>query len=82
MLLYVDPNNTNPITITGASNTVYTGTIYAPSSQVTLEGGGTSIGINAQVIGESVKISGNAELNLTYDESKNFFLPPAIDLVK
>jgi hypothetical protein len=82
MLLYVDPNNTNPITITGASNTVYTGTIYAPSSQVMLEGGGTSIGINAQVIGESVKISGNAELNLTYDESKNFFLPPAIDLVK
>jgi hypothetical protein len=82
MLLYVDPNNTNPITITGASNTVYTGTIYAPSSQVTLEGGGASIGINAQVIGESVKISGNAELNLTYDESKNFFLPPAIDLVK
>jgi Flp pilus assembly protein TadG len=82
MLLYVDPNNTNPITITGASNTVYTGTIYAPSSLVTLEGGGTSIGINAQIIGDTVKISGNAELNITYDESKNFFLPPAIDLVK
>jgi hypothetical protein len=40
------------------------------------------MGINAQVIGETVIISGNAELNLTYDESKNFFLPPAIDLVK
>ncbi len=82
MLLYVDPNNTNPITITGASNTLYSGTIYAPSSLVTLEGGGTTIGINAQVIGQSVKISGNAELNLTYDESKLFLLPPAIDLVK
>ncbi len=82
MLLFVDPNNSNPITITGASNTVYTGTIYAPSSLVTLEGGGTTIGINAQVIGNSVIITGNAELNITYDESKNFFLPPAIDLVK
>jgi len=82
MLLYVDPNNTNPIKITGTSNTVYSGTIYAPSSLVTLEGGGTTIGINAQVIGESVKISGNAELNISYEESKLFFLPPAIDLVK
>lgn len=82
MLLYVDPNNTNPITITGASNTLYTGTIYAPSSLVTLEGGGTTIGINAQIIGDSVIITGNAELNLTYDESKLFFLPPALDLVK
>lgn len=82
MLLYVDPNNTNPITITGASNTLYTGTIYAPSSLVTLEGGGTTIGVNAQVIGENVIITGNAELNISYDESKLFFLPPAIDLVK
>lgn len=82
MLLYVDPNNTNPITINGGSNTLYAGSIYAPSSQVTLEGGGTEIGINAQIIGETVKITGNAELNITYDESKLFFLPPAIDLVK
>ncbi len=82
MLLYVDPNNTNPITITGASNTLYAGTIYAPSSLVTLTGGGTEIGINAQIIGETVKITGNAELNITYDESKLFFLPPALDLVK
>ncbi len=82
MLLYVDPNNTNPIKITGGSNTLYSGTIYAPSSQVTLEGGGTSIGINAQIIGDSVIITGNADLNITYDESKLFFLPPAIDLVK
>lgn len=82
MLLYVDPNNTNPITINGASNTLYTGTIYAPSSLITLEGGGTTIGINAQIIGETVKITGNAELNITYDESKLFFLPPALDLVK
>ncbi len=82
MLLYVDPNNTNPITITGTSNTVYSGTIYAPSSLVTLEGTGTTMGINAQIIGETIKISGNAELNIAYDESKLFFLPPAIDLVK
>jgi hypothetical protein len=82
MLLFVDPNNTNPITITGASNTQYTGTIYAPSSQVSLEGGGTTMGINAQVIGHTVKITGNADLNITYDEDKLFSLPPAIDLVK
>jgi hypothetical protein len=82
MLLFVDPNNTNPITIAGASNTLYSGTIYAPSSLVTLAGGGTTMGINAQVIGETVKVSGNADINIIYDESKNFFLPPAIDLVK
>ncbi|MEE9513055.1 MAG: hypothetical protein V3V46_03170, partial [Anaerolineales bacterium] len=82
MLLYVDPNNTNPVKITGTSNTTYTGTIYAPSSLVTLEGTGDSLGVNAQVIANNVTISGNAELNIAYDESKLFFLPPAIDLVK
>jgi hypothetical protein len=81
MLLYVDPTNSNDVEVTGTSNTTYTGTIYAPSSEVTLEGTGTDIGINAQVIGNNVKTAGNALLNIDYEEDKNYNLPPAIDLV-
>jgi len=82
MLIYLSPGNGNPVHVTGNSNTYYTGTIYAPASEVTLEGTGDTIGVNAQVIGFTVKITGNAELDVQYDESKNYYLPPAIDLAK
>ncbi len=82
MLLYVAPTNTDDVKITGTSSTTYTGTIYAPNSLVTLEGTGDTMGVNAQVIGEFVKTAGNAFLDISYDESKNYYLPPAIDLIK
>jgi len=82
MLLYIAPPNSNPVHITGSSNTYYTGTVYAPLSETTLEGTGDTLGVNAQVIGFTVKITGSADLNVQYEESKNYYLPPAIDLAK
>jgi hypothetical protein len=82
MLIYMAPTNSNPVHVTGSSNTYYTGTIYAPSSEVTLEGTGDTLGVNAQVIGLSVKITGNADLDVQYEENKNYYLPAAIDLAK
>jgi hypothetical protein len=82
MLLYLAPTNSNPVNVTGSSNTYYTGTIYAPTSAITLEGTGDALGVNAQVIGLTVKITGTADLNVLYEESKNYYLPPAIDLAK
>ena len=82
MLVYVAHANSNNMQITATLDTTYSDTIYAPNSLVTLEGTGDTMGVNAQVIGEFVKTAGNAFLDISYDESKNYYLPPAIDLTK
>ncbi|MGD8632259.1 MAG: pilus assembly protein TadG-related protein [Anaerolineales bacterium] len=83
MLLFVDHSNTNDITITGTSNSTYTGTIYAPENDVEISGTGTTLGlVSTQIIANTVKITGNAEIDLNYNEDDVFNLPSAIDLIK
>ena len=82
MLVFVDPSNTSDIILNGNQGTTYTGTVFAPSALVTLNGSGTTLGVNSQIIGFLVKITGTAEVDITYDQATNYSLPPSIDLVK
>jgi hypothetical protein len=83
MLLFVDISNTHDIKVTGGSNSTYTGTIYAPHTDIELSGSGTTLGLlSTQIIGNTVKVTGSADLNVTYNESDVFNLPSAIDLIK
>jgi hypothetical protein len=83
MLIYVDSNNTSATSLSGTSNTQYTGTIYAPSSECTLNGTGDSIGyLSSQIICDKVKVTGTALVSIDHNESEIYHLPPAIDLVK
>lgn len=82
MLLFVDISNTHDIKITGGSNSTYTGTIYAPHTDVELSGSGSTLGLlSTQIIGNSIKVTGSADINISYDESEVFNLPSAIDLI-
>jgi hypothetical protein len=81
LLLYLDPSNTSATSISGTSATSYTGTIYAPSSECTLNGTGDNIGfLSSQIICSSIKITGTAALTIDHNESEIYNLPPAIDL--
>jgi hypothetical protein len=82
MLLYMDPGNTSVVKITGDADSTYLGTIYAPATFCTIEGNGTTFGISTQVICDTIKITGTAELTVNYDQDDNFNLPPAIDLAR
>jgi hypothetical protein len=83
MLIYVDPENDSEVKITGNSGSTYSGTIFAYSSDCIIAGTGESIGlISSQVICYTVKITGNAEVNIEYDEDSSPYVPAAIDLVK
>jgi hypothetical protein len=70
-LIYVPPSNECTVKITGDDGSEFTGTILAPSCHITLEGSGGAIGVNSQVIGYTVNLSGNGTLNLTYNQSDN-----------
>lgn len=81
MLLYIDPSNTSATSLAGTSFTSYTGTIYAPSSDCTINGTGDNIGfLSSQVICNSIKITGTAAVTIDHDEGEIYHLPPAIDL--
>jgi hypothetical protein len=82
MLLFVHPNNPDDITINGDTGTFYSGTIFAPNSLITLNGNGTTMGVNAQMIGHEIKVTGTANINITYNEGDNYKLPHAIDLIR
>lgn len=84
MLVYFDPSNTKyDITLTGTTNTAYTGTIYAPQNLCTITGTGDNIGLlSTQIICDKIKIAGTAQVNIEYDEDEVYWLPPAIDLVR
>ncbi len=82
MLLFVPPNNTHDITINGDTGTYYTGTIFAPGSLITLNGNGTTMGVNAQMIGHQIKVTGTAEINIMYNQGDNYMLPHAVDLIR
>jgi len=83
MLLYVDPNNSNPVKLTGNTGTTYTGTVFAASSDCTINGTGDSIGLlSSQIICNTVKITGTAQVNIDYNPDQTYSLPPAIDLAR
>ncbi len=82
MLIYQDPSNTSSVQITGTSDSTYKGTIFAPSAECTINGTGDNIGLSSQMICDKVKITGTAAVTINYDEDENYYLPPAIDLVR
>lgn len=82
MLLFVYPSNPDVIIINGDTSTSYIGTIFAPNSEITLNGNGTTMGVSAQLIGYKIKVTGTANINITYNEGDNYKLPHAIDLIR
>jgi len=57
--------------INGGTYDEFQGGIFAPYCDVTIDGSAGSVGLDAQVIGWTVKITGGAGLNFTYDADKN-----------
>ena len=83
MLVYFDPSNSNDVKLTGTTGTTYTGTFYAPSSDCTVNGTGDDIGLlRTQIMCNTIKITGTAQLTIEYDEAEVYSLPPAIDLAR
>lgn len=83
MLIYADPYyNSQPIIITGTSDSTYLGTIFAISSECSLRGTGDGLGLNSQVICDTVKMSGTAAIDINYNAGENFDMPPALSLTK
>lgn len=83
VLIYVDPNNTGEIALQGGSDNSYMGMVYAPSSLIDITGtSGEYSPVNAQLIGDTVKVSGDAEVIVNFDDELNHQKPATIELYK
>ena len=71
-------------TINGDADNSYTGTIFAPYCDCTLNGGSEPTGFNAQLLCYEVKINGDSIINFTYDPGENGeqIDPPKIGITK
>lgn len=68
--------------IDGNANDSYTGTIYAPYCNLTINGTANSTAYNGQIIGYEVKINGTSNISFTYDEDKNGTVKRKVGLMR
>jgi len=80
---YTSPGNCDA-TLNGTQSSVFTGTIYAPTCNINLLGGGESTGWKSQLIGYTVEMGGNSNLDMFYDVNNNHEIthPPELELTK
>lgn len=84
LLLFLPEGNTNEVEINGNSGSTFTGTILAPSASVSINGTGGVTGLNSQVIGYTVNLSGTSNTFINYNAGQNYQAPenPAVQLVQ
>jgi len=88
LLIYHNPVGAgSSIQIEGDGGSVYSGTVYAPKSDVSIGGtSGTSsdeeIEASVQIIGYNIKIHGNATVDIPYNEEGLYHTPTKLDLFK
>ncbi len=83
LLIYLPPSNYGAVTINGTANTEFTGTILAPSSQLTVSGDLQGVGFfKSSFIGLKVKLTGRGEFSVNYDAGDVWKYAPQIELSK
>lgn len=84
LLLFMPEGNDNELTINGNSDSTFTGSFLAPSAAVTVNGTGGVSGMNSQIIGYTVDLSGTSATTIHYNDADNYDAPvnPAIELVQ
>lgn len=70
------------ISVNGGSANIFEGTIYAPTSEVTLNGGSTTTTINTQIVASFIKVNGGALLEMNLEGAEMYQNPAQIDLLE
>jgi len=82
MLIYRHPDNTSEIILSGNGNSYYEGSIYALGSPCSLLGTSGGVGFQTSIFCDTVDVGGTGDLDILYDEGKNYQIPAALDLSK
>jgi hypothetical protein len=82
-LVYLAPGNTNEATLLGTEDSLFRGLVFAPDG--TIEAGGTSSlmkEIYAQLIANDIKVHGNTNVVVTFNDKLVYQIPAKLELNK
>ena len=84
LLLYLPPTNSNVVVVNGNGDSQIVGSILAPKSEVTVEGGGGASGLECQIIGWHVNLSGSSNTSIDFKAELNYQppIPPMIEITQ
>ncbi|RJP52792.1 MAG: hypothetical protein C4583_05995 [Anaerolineaceae bacterium] len=84
LLIYMPLTNDEGIILNGNMDSNLVGTIFAPASDIQLNGIMNTSAYHTQVIGYTVDLIGTAEIVITYNASEQYEapIPPAVELVQ
>jgi len=82
LLLYLPITNNNSITFNGNASWDIRGTILAPASDITINGTQDGFSLRSQIIGYTVKLTGDGNTTIQYNDSDNIDQPSSIELTK
>ena len=71
LLLFQDPNASSqpPVSMEGHSSQTFIGTIYLPEANFSYSGNGAGEALNAQIIVDTLDVTGGGTLDINYDAS-------------
>ncbi|MGD9092362.1 MAG: Tad domain-containing protein [Anaerolineales bacterium] len=83
ILFYLPASNTSTFDLQGNDTSEFLGLIYAPGADVNISGANdTNPTFSTQVIAKNVEISGNADLNINFNNQQTFQVPSSMELYK
>lgn len=83
VLIYVNPVRDSVINLNGNNDSKYLGLIYAPRADVSFSGANnTKPTFNTQVIGWNVEITGNASIDINFNQGQAYSSPSNLELNK
>ncbi|MEX1072019.1 MAG: Tad domain-containing protein [Anaerolineales bacterium] len=82
LMVFMDRTGNGSITISGNGLIATTGTIYGAQSHMILAGNGSNTVMNAQVIVNTMAVSGNASMVINYDADLVFGGPGGADFIE
>lgn len=85
LLIYLpEENKDSIIKVNGNSSSTYTGSIIGVASDVTINGDSKSAGFNVQVLADTIKLTGGANITIIYNPDQLYNPPqyPTIELSK
>jgi hypothetical protein len=84
LLIYLPMNNDSSIILNGNSDSVFSGSILAPASDIQINGTESADTYQTQVIGYTLDIIGTSDSVIRYNDNQNYdaTVPPAVEIVR
>lgn len=83
VLIYMAHGNDSEVKITGNSYTEFGGTVFVPDGDIVATGtGDTATPFGTQLIGQNVEVSGNAFIDVNFEDDDVHEVPAWLDLTK